>query len=108
MATSTINSITTKGYGKNNGQGAGIYCYWERVGDLVTVTGMLSHENESWTIFYDIPPARIESSIDGGGVIIGRLSNGHDIYVTHSGVLQDKSASYSTRYNFSGSYICGV
>lgn len=101
-----ITSAISKGHITSDSQGTGIFCDWERNGNIVTVTGTLSHQAQSWSIFWGLPKPRIDTSVDSSGVIVGRLTNGYDVYVNVDGALQIRTNSFTTKYNFAGSYVC--
>ena len=107
MATSIKKNTMQRGTATNNtNQGDGILCKWERIGNIVTVTGLLSRGATSWTIFNGLPPL-LDLSSDYDKAIICRTAGGHDVYITQDGTIQVGGNTFTEKYPFSGSYLCG-
>lgn len=103
MATSNIKTQTARGTGTPNQKGAS--CIYERIGNVVTLNAVITHEAQSWTIIGGLPPAIEEPTCIG---VLGNGTTGlvYPVYMTINGTLQVRSAPFTETYNFSGSYLC--
>ena len=85
----------------------GVSGTWERIGNVVTVQGTITHPDSSWTVAYGLPRPLNDACIS---LLCSDDTIKHPVYIIQryqgDGSLQVRSGTFSESYSFAGSYIC--